>query len=50
MENTKEYLDYDGLKEYHEKLQTQISEDIEEVEDKIPSMSFDDAKKALVIG
>ena len=50
MENVKEYLDYDGLKEYHEKLQTQISENIEKVEYKIPSMSFDDAKQALVIG
>ena len=49
MENIREYLDYDGLKEYHEKLQTQISENIEKVEDRIPSMSFDDAKQALVI-
>ena len=46
----KKYLDYDGLKDYHEKLKTQISENIEKVEDKIPSMSFDDAKQALVIG
>lgn len=50
MENKKEFLDYDGLKDYHEKLTEQISEDISEVEGKIPSMSFDDTKKALIIG
>lgn len=45
----KKYLDYDGLKEYHEKLKTQISEEIGEVENKIQSISVDDAKEVLII-
>ena len=45
----KKYLDYDGLKDYHEKLKTQISEKIGEVEDKIQSISVDDAKEVLII-
>ena len=45
----KKYLDYDGLKEYHEKLETQISEEIGEVENKIQSISVDDAKEVLII-
>ena len=49
MENIREYLDYDGLKDYHEKLKTQISEEIGEVENKIQSISVDDAKEVLII-
>ena len=49
MENIREYLDYDGLKEYHEKLKTQISEGIGKVENKIQSISVDDDKEVLII-
>ena len=45
----KKYLDYDGLKDYHEKLKTQISEEIGEVENKIQSISVNDAKEVLII-
>ena len=45
----KKYLDYDGLKDYHEKLKTQISEEMGEVENKIQSISVDDAKEVLII-
>ena len=48
MENIREYLDYDGLKEYHEKLKTQISEEIGKVENKIQSISVDDDKEVLI--
>lgn len=49
MENIREYLDYDGLKEYHEKLKTQISEEIGKVENKIQSISVDDDREVLII-
>ena len=49
MENIREYLDYDGLKEYHEKLKTQISEEIGKVENKIQSISVDDDEEVLII-
>ena len=49
MENIREYLDYDGLKEYHEKLKTQISEEIGKVENTIQSISVDDDKEVLII-
>ena len=45
----KKYLDYDGLKDYHEKLKTQIFEEIGEVENKIQSISVDDDKEVLII-
>ena len=45
----KKYLDYDGLKDYHKKLKTQISEEIGEVENKIQSISVDDDKEVLII-
>ena len=49
MENIREYLDYDGLKEYHEKLKTQISEEIGKVENKIQSISVHDDEEVLII-
>lgn len=45
----KKYLDYNGLKDYHEKFKTQISEKIGEVENKIQSISVDDNKEVLII-
>lgn len=48
METTKEFLDYEGLKDYHEKLKADIDKAIEE--NAGMSMSFDDTQKALVIG
>lgn len=49
MENIREYLDYDGLEEYHRLLMLKMEKQAEEIENKIPQLSYDDANEALVI-
>lgn len=49
MENIREYLDYTGLEEYHRLLMLKMEKQAEEIEGKIPQLSYDDANEALVI-
>lgn len=49
MENIRNYLDYDGLEEYHRLLMLKMEKQMEEIESKIPQLSYDDTNEALVI-
>lgn len=41
----KEYLDYDGLKEYHKNMANIVNE----IKEEIPSISYSEEQKALII-